>query len=71
MDDEPQMGGEEQLKERVENLGFAGFRKKPVQSGELLEEVRAVAPHVTRHDEIRIAVAEKTADTSIDLDPLR
>ena len=34
--------GEEQLKERVENLGFAGFLKKPVESGQLLEEVRAV-----------------------------
>jgi CheY-like chemotaxis protein len=34
--------GTEQLKERVENLGFAGFLKKPVQSGELLEEVRSV-----------------------------
>jgi PAS domain S-box-containing protein len=32
---------EEQLKERVENLGFAGFLKKPVQSRELLEKVRA------------------------------
>ena len=33
---------EEQLKERVEDLGFAGFLKKPVRSRELLDKVRAV-----------------------------
>ena len=33
---------EEELKERVEDLGFAGFAKKPVQMGDLLEAVRAV-----------------------------
>ncbi|MFT5241345.1 MAG: PAS domain S-box-containing protein [Kiritimatiellia bacterium] len=33
---------EEQLEERVEDLGFAGFLKKPVQSRTLLEKVRIV-----------------------------
>ncbi len=33
---------EEELKERVENLGFAGFLKKPVGSAMLLEKVRSV-----------------------------
>ncbi len=33
---------EEQLKERVEDLGFAGFLKKPVQSRMLLDKVRTV-----------------------------
>ena len=33
---------EEELKERAENVGFAGFLKKPVGSQALLEKVRAV-----------------------------
>ena len=33
---------EMELKERVEDLGFAGFLKKPVQSRTLLDKVRTV-----------------------------
>ena len=39
---------EEQLKKRVEGLGFAGFLKKPVGNAELLEKVHSILKHVDR-----------------------
>jgi two-component system, cell cycle sensor histidine kinase and response regulator CckA len=58
---------EKQLKERVENLGFTGFLKKPVQSGELLQKVHSAfkPPAKTKGTETILLVDDDPLDLEL------
>jgi two-component system, cell cycle sensor histidine kinase and response regulator CckA len=58
---------EKELKERVEDFGFAGFLKKPVQSRDLLDKVRAVLKPLatTRGTETILVVDDERLDLEL------